>query len=355
MLVLALWRLLTGCADPQVPAEVSEEEPEPTEAACDEDEDAYELYWDVWEILDESYPFFEYKDIDWVALGEECETYVCEDAGYFDFLRGAMECLLGPLRDHHVGILDRNADWNDYGLPDDAPNIDVDIVAARLDEGSVIETDYTITGTLDGGRLGYIRVDSWASWALEDVDVAGLYDQVGEVEGIVLDARRNGGGDPAYAAQLVGRFTSDGRSPYGWWQEREEQDADEERTYELTDPSPLTIGGRNASSAPFDGPVAVLLGYDCMSACEHFAAMLDTLAPASRSFGATTRGASGYPRSDELSDGETLLYASRILVTLADGGLPLEWNGVPPDELVNFTDDGTDAVLDAARVWMAGQ
>lgn len=83
--------------------------------------------------------------------------------------------------------------------------------------------------------------------------------------------------------------------------------------------------------------------------------MFDTVVPASRSFGATTRGASGRPAAYSLGDEKTVLYASTVMTTLPERGQPIEWNGVEPDELVDFRGDGHDEVIDAALAWLQGQ
>jgi hypothetical protein len=344
---------LLACREPADPPAERPAEPAPdtTPVACGESE-AHTLYWEVWGILDETYPYFDYKHVDWPALGEACEVHVCDaDAGYRDFRDDAMTCLLAPLADHHVAITDRFGTFNRYGLPPDAPNSDVELVAELLDPGSLVDEGYTRTGTLGGGRYGYVATYTWVSSVLDAEDVWALPDAFGDVEGIVLDARDNGGGNPALAAVLAGRFASDGESPYGWIQERDLGNGD---PYQLGEREPLTLLDDWVSPEPFDGPVAVLLGHECVSACEHFAAMMDTLVPASRSFGATTCGASGYPDDYALSDGETGLRASTVMTTLAATGEPLEWNGVPPDVEVAWVGQGRDEVLDAAIAWMGG-
>lgn len=354
---LCVGSVLAGCTGDELVehAAVDDESVADTEAAapCAEaSSEARSLYWQVWEQLDASYPYFDYKDIDWAALGAECEAHVClEGAGYNAFVGDAMECLLSPLADYHVAILDRRGFGYQYGVPRGAPNSDEALTASLLDPGSASETTYTLSGTLMEGRFGYIRVDTWNRSALDGIDVGGLVDEVGNVNGIVVDARSNGGGDPYLAAELAGRFTSDAATAYAYYQTRIARD-DDPYTYELTDPAPFTLRESAVSAVPFDGKVAVLLGANCASACENFAAMFDTVVPASRSFGATTRGASGWPDAYTLDDGKTVLYASTVFTTLADSGLPIEWCGVPPDQFTEFIGDGRDEVLEAATAWL---
>jgi C-terminal processing protease CtpA/Prc len=268
-----------------------------------------------------------------------------------EFLESGMDCLLAPLRDYHVAIQDDTGEFWGYGLDGYIPNYDTGLIALRLDAGSAEVTGAATTGTLEAGSFGYIRVDSWVRSDLGSIDIPGLVDAVGPVAGMVIDMRTNSGGDESAAQELAGRFVSDTTTAYDFAQVRDEQDGDPV-THELG-PQVGQVLPASVVGAQFGGPVALLIGNKCLSSCEHFVAMM-ALAPQVRRFGETTRGGTGNPRFDTLSDDATVLISSTWLITLPDGTV-LEWNGIAPDEQIDFVGAGGDEVLDAAVDWLLTQ
>jgi len=309
------------------------------------------LFEEVWSILDATYPYFDYKGIDWPALHDECRELVCEERhDYEDFIGPAADCLLAPLRDDNVALFDPEVMLHTYGVSPYAPNSLDSLSDARLDAGSIVQAATTTTGTLNGGRFGYLRVEGF-SLGLDDF--AARIAEVGVVEGWVLDMRRLGTGDELAAMELAGQFVDDTTTPYSYVQSREESDGDP-TTHELGAPIALTIDPDEVADDVFGGNVAVLVGEGCSNGCESFVAMMD-LAQSARTFGDTTRGASGQPDLVTLeADGATLLLSSTLLQTIGDGTTVIEWNGIDPDEPVEFVGGDTDPILEAAITWVAG-
>jgi hypothetical protein len=313
------------------------------------------LFDEVWQILQDEYPYMDYKSIDWHALGDECRAIASgDDATYDIWLNQAMDCLLGPLADYHVAILDMNDEWHGYGVLGWTGNFDDDLADTYLVDGGVAAGPYgdvRLGTTVDGG-FGYIRVGTWAPASLAGVDFTELIELLGDVPGIAVDVRANSGGSELEAMELAGQFVTDTETPYAFYQLREEID-DDETTHELSSSHDKTMWPEYVVDAPFEGPVAVLIGHKCMSSCELFVAMTG-LAGSAETFGATTRGSSGNPVDAELSNG-TVLHHSTWLLTLADGETVLEWNGIDPDHPVEFTGASGDEVLEAAIDWLGEQ
>jgi carboxyl-terminal processing protease len=149
---------------------------------------------------------------------------------------------------------------------------------------------------------------------------------------VILDLRRNGGGDAAVMQQVLGRFLEDGA-----------------KVAEIIYVDRSETWVAKAATGVYKGPLAILVGPQSASAAELSASALAFHARA-KIFGQATRGnvllSSSYP----LADG------GRVQVAIADirsaGGKRLEDVGVQVDEVVTPTlatvRAGKDVVLEAA-------
>jgi hypothetical protein len=325
------------------------------DAGCDDKAAKPEkLFEEVWSILDATYPYFDYKQIDWQAQHDACLEEVCEpEHEYEDFIGSGMDCLLAPLSDWLVQVFDRDGESHTFGTEYDESNISLPRADGYLDDGTLTVENGTTSGRLADGRFGYLRVESFSSNTLDD-DLVDLIAAIGPVEGFVIDVRSaNSGASAENAMDVAGFFVTDTTNPYGFDEYREEVDGDP-ATHELGPPIPKTIEADRVQQEPFTGPVAVLTGEVCWIGCEWFVAMME-LAPDVRSFGAATRGRSSDWQGVFLdADDETQLISSTSLTTLPDGTI-IEWNGIAPDEPVEF-DEGNleDDVLEAAIAWLEG-
>jgi hypothetical protein len=342
--------LAAGCDLDQPPHDVIQQ-PGDFRGCTDVPEEPELLLEEVWATLDATYPFFDYKQVDWQALHDECRDLVCEERNdYDDFVGAGADCLLAPLADANVAITDVDGDVHTYGLDPATPNALQSLADARLDAGSLSEGKVSVTGTLNGGRFGYFRLTTFDAGP---DDFASRLGEVGIVEGWVLDLRSVSGGVDAAAAELAGLFVDDTTTPYAYTQVREETDGDP-LTHELAPPTARTLAPNDVADDVFVGPVAVLTGKACSEVCENFVARMK-LATELRTFGATTYGAAGNPDESTLAtDGVTQLRSSTWLETLGDGTTVIEWNGIPADEPVSFTGGDEDQVLEAAVLWLAG-
>jgi hypothetical protein len=347
---LALLASLTACDINEPPSDLIQQ-PGEFRDCTDPPEEQEVLFQEVWTVLDATYPYFDYKEIDWLALHDKCRELVCEERhDYDDFIGPAADCLLAPLADEHVGLTDPEGEFHGYGVEGYTPNSLDSLANERLDYATLVEGPTSVTGTLNGGRFGYIRVDSF-SVGLEDF--GSRVAAVGVVEGWVIDMRQNGGGNELAAMELAGQFVEDTTTPYSYVQYREETDGDP-TTHELGPQTARTLDADLVADEVFVGNVALLIGDGCVSSCESFVAMMD-LAESLRTFGDTTRGSSGNPEEIVLeADGVTRLLSSTWFDTLGDGTTVIEWNGIDPDEPVDFEGGEEDQILEAAILWVAG-
>ncbi len=202
-----------------------------------------------------------------------------------------------------------------------------------------------------GEKIGYIWIPSWvceggtgpedAVKPIEQI-VAGFKDCIG----VVVDVRANGGGDELFAKRAASLFATkeavysknqyrDAASSSGW-----------SEVYERR------VGPREGG-ALFVGPVAVLIGRDCLSSNESFVLMMRHGASA-KLFGSRTGGSSGNPKACEIAPGLSVLIPTWR--DLQPDGKSIENAGIDPDVKVDWArrTTRTDPVLDEAVKWIQG-
>jgi C-terminal processing protease CtpA/Prc len=200
---------------------------------------------------------------------------------------------------------------------------------------------------LEESGLGYIRIwtfsgdykmmtDLWTYYIKQMVD--------GDVPGLIIDMRVNGGGSSALSNNFPGFFFQDEITLAYWWHYSAlEGKFIRWEVPERIEPAPIY----------YDGPVAILVGPDCISACEGFAYAMTQQGRALVVGHYPTAGAYGGVGSGQVTlpdDMELQFPTSKT--TTPDGDLIIESVGVAPDIVVPMTEESAlglkDTVLEAA-------
>lgn len=192
-----------------------------------------------------------------------------------------------------------------------------------------------------GDNLGYIKINTFSDdynlmaqvW---DYHMQQLIDS--DIDGLVIDLRVNLGGSGGLAANFAGYFIDQrietSRHTY-YNHDLGEFEYDDEPAY--LEPAPLY----------YDGPIVVLVGPYCVSACEGFAYWL-TLnghttvvghTPSAGAFGEVGRGQYTLP-------GEIDLQVPTGRPETLDGELLIEGTGVVPDVIVPVTEESALGQVD---------
>jgi C-terminal processing protease CtpA/Prc len=207
---------------------------------------------------------------------------------------------------------------------------------------------------LQPSGLGYIRINTFE----DDFHLmAQLWEryiqdfQDRDVPGIIIDVRNNSGGNPGLAENFAGFFFDKEIELFrrSYYNEKTQKFEYEEQTEKIK-PAPVF----------FDRPVAVLVGPNCVSACEEFAYTMqqngDTIIvgsyPTAGAFGEVGRG------QYKLPDGMSMQFPTGRAETM-DGKVLIEGTGVIPDIKVPVTEQNVlgqvDAVLEAAIQALLGK
>lgn len=296
----------------------------------------------LWNFVDRHYCFFDYKGIDWNAVGDKYR-HEAELAGSQRVLFDVMARMLDELEDGHVNLSSwfetsyYRKWWSDY-----PQNYD-----ERLIQQNYFGFDYMSLGSVNYGVLqpynvGYLRIPTFAS-GLGASNIDAILDYFAFCNGIIIDVRDNGGGNLTNVGDYVSRFID----------------------------KPIVAGymvhkdgpGHNDFSEPFEytykpaaghllwmKPVAVLANRSTFSAANNFVGIMKSL-PQVKVVGATTGGGSGMPLSSELPIGWSVrISACRILDSEKNdtefGVTPSE--GCQTDMLPEDIERGRDTILDLA-------
>jgi C-terminal processing protease CtpA/Prc len=240
---------------------------------------------------------------------------------------------------------------NPGGQPEEADLttiVDYDSLFAAIPEFNYDELALPVEArVLDDSGLGYIRLTTFSDdynlmARLWEYHLRQLVDA--QVPGLIIDVRNNGGGNGGLANDFAGYFFDESMilSQRLYYNETT-GDFEARGVPERLEPGPFQ----------FDGPVAVLLGPNCASACEGFAhamtqggrATVVGHAPSAGAYGEVGRGQYELP-------GDLSLQVPTGRPETPDGELLIEGVGVVPDILVPVTYESvmgsTDAVLEAA-------
>ena len=200
---------------------------------------------------------------------------------------------------------------------------------------------------LPGTKIGYIRITTfnddynlmarqWERYIKDLVD--------NEVAGLIIDIRNNGGGNSALGTSFAGYFFDKELDLY-----QESYYNEKTGAFEMMNQPTQIFPG----PIQFKGPIAVLIGPNCASACEGFAYALSQQDrsilvghyPTAGMFGEVGRG------QYKLPGDMTAQYPTGRPNTL-DGKILIEGTGVVPSITVPVTFESamgmTDAVLEAA-------
>jgi carboxyl-terminal processing protease len=291
----------------------------------------------AWQDVNLVYPYFAYKKINWDSIRT---VYLSRaQAARGDEIDGVLFDMLAELKDGHVSLQTQGgASVSTYHPPRVAKDryaYDPRVVRRYFDQELRLAGNQRIEYGIINGGVGYIYV---ATMSKDEPVIAGFDEAltyVKDTKGLIIDVRHNGGGSDYNSVGIENRLIS---SPI------------DGLPYYASDGT-LRQGGYIAPRGPFQytGAVVMLINGVCFSACEDFAEMMKHV-PTVTAVGDTTAGASGAPQSYALPSGRMINISTKNIPRY--DGLPIEWNGVPPDIRIAQTEEdirqGRDLQLEYA-------
>jgi hypothetical protein len=312
----------------------------------DPSDDPRSVALSLWTEVDEYYPWFALKGVDWDAVGDSVLGDIggpTSDQELFDRLADMLEIL----RDGHVALTGPfgRRSWDGW-YAGHADNFDPAVARSYLGPPSGTAAGGTVGWGLLQPGVGYVRIASFGG-----SDIAAGVDQalqsLGTHDGLVVDVRSNGGGSDHNSEAVAARF-AERRIHYRTVRYKSgpdhEQFGPEIRAY-------IEPGG----AIQFLGPVVLLQNRRVFSAAEDFVLAMRELTSVTL-VGDTTGGGSGNPIGRELPNG-WVASVPRWREWTASGEI-FEGTGLAPDEVVSSPDaelaQGRDAILERALEMLGG-
>lgn len=305
----------------------------------------------LWQVAQEKYSFFEYKNIDWDEVYDEYRSRVNSETGSIELFDILFE-MLGELRDGHVNLVS----------PFNVARFNIDLLGPenidfRLIRENYLSENYYITGPfqhdfLEGNSIAYVRYSSFSN-RVNNFDMDFLFLRYEETDGMIIDLRQNGGGSLSNVFRILNRFVDEETLVYNSFIKNGPGPEDfSEAQAAFLEPAETDDGEERRRY--LDKPVIVLVDRGTYSAASFFA--LATLQLDNFTLvGDTTGGGLGIPNGGQLPNGWT--YRFSISRTLTPDGRNFE-NGVPVDEKVILTPNarlqGRDPVLERAMELITG-
>ena len=291
----------------------------------------------LWEILDEHYCYFTYKEIDWTDVYNQFLPRIDKAKDVFQ-LFDLMAEMIDVLQDGHVNLyapfdISTCSGWYD-SYPADYNS---EFLYRHFDSDLRSAGGFAYT-TIQNGSIGYIRYSSFSNGftAANLAYIDAYFHTLNNVEGIIIDVRNNGGGSLTYSEKLASCFFKK-RTTTGYMQHKTGACHDC-----FSDPTPITTDPTDAPIDWSDKKVVVLSNRRCYSATNDFIVRMKQ-APNALVVGGITGGGGGMPLSQELPNGWMIRFSA---VPMFDADMVHTEFGVNPDIEVHISpDDNDDTIL----------
>ncbi|MDR2497002.1 MAG: S41 family peptidase [Tannerellaceae bacterium] len=255
-----------------------------------------------WQLIDENYCFFEYKNIDWNAVYDTYTSHISDSSSQYDLFR-TLSHMADELQDGHINITSFYAFSAYEGWYSEyPPNFNWNVIQTYLEgsrrAGAYDEIRYK---TLADGQIGYIYYGSFHESILE-TELNKIFDAFADCRGLIVDVRNNGGGSLTNSDRLAARFT-DKRVHCGYILHKTGKGHND-----FSEAYPLYLEPYSVGHLWLK-PVIVLTNRRCYSAGNNFVSKVGIL-PNVRTLGDTTGGGSGFPLTSELPNGWRVRFSS---------------------------------------------
>ncbi len=314
--------------------------------------DSFEMLVDE---LGSNYSFFELKKIDWAELTNQYRERATRAKDPAEFAKVVSE-MLAEFHDLHTWVMHAGRRYQKFESTFEG-NSDFNLIAKDITDNSTFRGMGIVGTTRDG--FAYVNLRSLSlplplltreplpkdfvpsRKPLDEIlnEIVARFD----APGMIIDLRRNGGGNEEVAKEIAGLFV-DAETEFA------------KSSYRVPGGSPefselVPRSFRPTGKESYDGPVVCLIGPGTVSSAEAMTMMFKSV-PGSTLIGKPTRGASGNPRPVVLPNGVEVWF-SRWRSHLPDGTC-IEGVGVMPDVKVNH-EKGSDLAYEKALEILQGK
>lgn len=295
----------------------------------------------LWQIIDERYCFFDYKQIDWNDIHDKYQALITPGMGN-EALFEVLGNMLAELKDGHVNLYsssDIARYWNWY--LDYPRNFNESLIEKYLGR------DYRIAGgakyTILEDNIGYIYYGDFST-GIGNGNLSEILSYLSLCNGLIIDVRNNGGGNLTNATRMAQRFTND-KVLTGHILHKTGKGHND-----FSEPTPIYIEPSN--SIRWQKKVALLINRHCYSATNDFVNSMRYF-PNVTLIGDKTGGGSGLPFSSELPNGWGVRFSASPHLDADKQQIEF---GIDPDIKVDMSKEdeanGIDTMIEQAREFL---
>lgn len=301
----------------------------------------------VVELFDKHYSFFDKRSVDWPRRVAEARRQLRPSMKNAD-LFALLKKLLRPIGDSHVGIEAGIAGHQeDFSASDESlrqqPEGEPIVAghwnprAARAALGTSLRTRGDISfGRFAKKNVGYIEVATMYRMKIPELEDAldDALQSLQDVDALIVDVTRNGGGFDSYARLIAARFAEKDTVAYSKY------------AGDFPGATPQKIELKASARRRFTKPVFLISSQDTVSAAEVFALAMRAL-PNVIHVGETTDGSLSDELWKKLRNGWIVGLSNEVY--LDSEGAAWEGLGVPPEKFM-AVDDGAPTKDDRRAV-----
>lgn len=290
-------------------------------------------------VIDEKHCYLDEKDINWDSLRQVYAEQIDDSTDDFLFFDICSQ-LLDELKDGHTGIA---SEFNSHSYSkfylDYEHNFNYNIVERNYLNPKPLKAGGFMAQKID--QMGYLYYGSFMDFTGREY-LSKILEQLGDIQGLIIDIRNNTGGMIAMADTIASCFVSQemcvGYTSY-------KEGPGHQNFSELY---PHTIGPEDSSKVVYDGKIVLLTNRLVYSAANTFASVMSSL-PNVTIIGDTTGGGGGMPTSAELYNGWQVWTATNPMYDVNKRSIE---KGITPDIRVDLSKDdeyvGIDTIIEAA-------
>ena len=310
-------------------------------SACNEREgfttDPFINFQALWQQIDESYCFFDYKNINWDAIYQKYSVQITDSMNRFQ-LFDLLGKMLAELEDGHTNLIStfnisRYWNWHE-NYPDN-----FNVVVQR----QYLGTDYCIAGGLKycilKDSIGYVYYGDFSS-VIGDAHLDEMFLHFKDCKALIFDVRNNTGGTLTHSERIAVRFMAE-KQIVGYIVHKTGPGHND-----FSEPYPIKLSPSNR--VRWLRPVALLTNRTCYSATNDFVSKMKLFSQVTV-IGDKTGGGCGLPFHAELPNGWGVRFSSSPILNAQQ---EITEYGIDPDIKIDIIEsdqlNNIDTIIEEA-------
>lgn len=291
----------------------------------------------LWKQIDESYCFFEYKNIDWDAIHDKYSVQISDSMNRYQ-LFDVLGKMLAELKDGHTNLISTFNISRFWNWHEDYPDNFNTVVHRKY-----LGTDYCIAGGLRyrilEDSIGYVYYGDFSS-IVSDTHLDEMFLHFRDCYALIFDVRNNTGGTLTHSERIAARFATE-KLTAGYIVHKTGPGHQD-----FSAPYPIQLSP--SKRVRWLRPVALLTNRTCYSATNDFVCKMKLFNQVTV-IGDRTGGGCGLPFHAELPNGWSVRFSSSPMLNAQK---EITEYGIDPDIKIDIVEsdqlNNIDTIIEVA-------